>query len=112
MLRRRQGQPRGGGMADDEGSEWDELNERCLHARQPLLDYGWRVDYRRMGICRAGDFIPVAELREAVAVCQTPGAFDPSPLAEAMQAALEALEGHLSVELWMAMAAYRERHRG
>src|SRR6516162_686787 len=54
---------------DEQKNENDEFIERmqeiALHLYQPLLDYGWRVDYQRMGITCPGRFIPLADLRKA-----------------------------------------------
>lgn len=41
------------------------FQEAALAADQPLLDVGWRLDYERKGITRAGQFISLADLKVA-----------------------------------------------
>jgi hypothetical protein len=39
---------------------------------QPLLDSGWQLDFERKGITRPGVFIPLAALKEAVEILESP----------------------------------------
>jgi hypothetical protein len=58
----------------------EKLSEIALAWRQPLLDYGWRVDYERVGICDARGFVSIVELRDVVQAFEDAGSFDgPAP---------------------------------
>jgi hypothetical protein len=51
------------------------LQEWELNATQPLVDFGWRVDYERMGISRPDtepDFISLSDLRRMVEALPSP----------------------------------------